>query len=83
VKGSRESNQARDDGSDAEPFGSWLLLQVRESDWIGELARAAKADRTFPKGGSAEEVRQHLLNSKAEADMLEAVDDAENTWLRR
>ena len=30
---------------DGEPFGTWLLAQVAREGWIGDLAKAAKADR--------------------------------------
>jgi len=75
-------------GEDAEsgdapaPFAAWLLTQIGRSGWIGDLAKAAKADRSFPRGGDADAVRHHLSDKQAESDMLEAVDDAENLWLR-
>jgi hypothetical protein len=76
---------AADDGqsaNDDEPFGTWLLTQVGRDCWIGNLAKAANADRSFPRRGDAEEVRRHLSEKQAESDILEAVDDAENVWLR-
>ena len=66
-----------------EPFGTWLLAQAGRDCWIGNLAKAARADRSFPRAGGPEEVRRHLSEKQAESDMLEAVDDAENIWLRR
>jgi hypothetical protein len=66
---------------DGEPFGAWLLAQVARDGWIGDLAKAAKADRKFPKDGDPDTVRKHLSDNQAESDMLEAVDDAENAWL--
>lgn len=63
------------------PFGSWLLTQAQNDGWIGDLAKAAKADRAFPKGGDADAVRQRLSLAGAEADMVEAVDAAELAWL--
>jgi len=68
---------------ETEPFGTWLLTQGNRDCWIGDLATAAKADRTFPRAGDPEEVRRHLSDKHAESDMLEAVDDAENLWLKR
>jgi len=64
-----------------EPFGAWLLCQVARDGWIGDLAKAAKADRTFPKEGDPDAVRKHLSDNRAESDMLEAIDDAERAWL--
>ena len=68
---------------ETEPFGMWLLTQGNRDCWIGDLAKAAKADRTFPRAGDPEEVRRHLSDKQAESDMLEAVDDGENLWLRQ
>jgi len=65
----------------AEPFGTWLLTQFNRDGWIGDLARAAKADRRFPRDGDPDMVRKHLSDNQAESDMLEAVDNAENIWL--
>jgi len=65
----------------AEPFGTWLLTQLKRDGWIGDLAKAAKADRRFPRDGDPDMVRKHLSDNQAESDMLEAVDDAENIWL--
>lgn len=67
---------------DAEPFGTWLLAQTHRDGWVGDLAKAAKADRAFPRGGDPEAVRRHLGEKQAESDMLEALDDAESIWLR-
>src|SRR5438309_1833310 len=38
----------------APSFAAWLLNQTRQSGTLGELARAAKLDRLFPKTGSAD-----------------------------
>jgi len=73
-----------DDPADTgQPFGSWLVAQVNRSGWIGDLAKAAKADRGFPRDADPEFVRAHLSGKQADSDMLEAVDDAERIWLRR
>jgi len=64
-----------------ESFGTWLLTQVARDGWIGDLAKAAKADRKFSKDGDPDAVRKHLSDNQAESDMFEAVDDAENAWL--
>lgn len=63
-------------------FGAWLLTQHDRSDWIGDLARAAKSDRTFPREADPDTVRLHLNKVQAESDMFEAVDDAERIWSR-
>jgi len=64
------------------PFGAWLLRQDTRDDWVGMLAKGAKADRGFPKAGDPDAVRKRLGETGAEADMFEAVDDAEAAWLR-
>ena len=64
-----------------EPFGQWLLRQSTSDRWTGNLARAAKADPKFPKGGTPEDVRARLRELMADGDMFEAVDDAETDWI--
>jgi hypothetical protein len=66
-----------------QPFGAWLVAQTNRTGWISDLAKAAKADRGFPRDGDPDAVRSHLSGKQADSDMLEAVDDAENIWLRR
>lgn len=63
-----------------EPFGTWLLTRQDHAGWIGDLVKAAKTDRLFPKRGSPDDVRAHLNKNQAEGDMFEAVDDAESLW---
>lgn len=63
-----------------EPFGEWLLRQSSRKDWIGDLAKAAKADRSFPKGGTVDDVRRRLQEQGADGDVHEALDDAELDW---
>jgi hypothetical protein len=70
-----------DTGGKAEPFGTWLLAQTGRSGWVGDLAKAAKADRQFPRQGDPDAIRAHLNKSQADGDMFEAVDDAEGLWL--
>ena len=67
--------------ADREPFGTWLLRQTKRDGWVGDLAKGAKADRTFPKNGSPDDVRKHIHKQGADGDMFEAVDDAETDWL--
>jgi hypothetical protein len=61
-------------------FGSWLLTQTGDEGWIGALAKAAKADRAFPRDADPDAVRAHLSSKQAEGDMFEAVDAAETAW---
>lgn len=62
------------------PFGRWVLQQLDRGGFIGELAKAAKADRGFPKDGDPEAVRKRLSSLGADPDMHEALDDAELDW---
>lgn len=62
------------------PFGRWVLQQLDRGGFIGELAKAAKADRGFPKDGDPEAVRNRLSCLGADPDMHEALDDAELDW---
>ena len=57
-----------------EPFGSWLMVQAGRSDWIGDLAKAAKADRSFPRDGNPAAVRTHLREKQAESGKGSGVD---------
>lgn len=66
-----------------ESFGSWLLRQKDRDGWVGDLAKAAKADPKFPRQGSPEDVRARLRETMAEGDMFETVDDAEGDWQNR
>jgi hypothetical protein len=67
-----------DDAPDAPvPFGRWVLQQIDRGGFIGELAKAAKADRAFPRDGDPEAVRKRLSEQGADPDMHEALDDAE------
>jgi hypothetical protein len=76
-----EDQRITHDG-EKQAFGLWLLAQHHRSDWIGDLARTARADRKFPDGGNPEVVRQYLSGLQAEGEMLEAMDDAERMWSR-
>jgi hypothetical protein len=65
-----------------EPFGAWLLKQDARGGLIGNLARALKVDRTFPKAGDPEVVRKFLGDRRASGDDWEAFEDAELEWRR-
>lgn len=67
-------------GHEVPPFGEWLLSQRERRGWVGELARAFKADRNFPKRGTPDDVRRYMRDLRAEGDAYEALDDAELSW---
>ncbi|MDO6414301.1 hypothetical protein Q4F19_07895 [Sphingomonas sp. BIUV-7] len=64
-------------------FGSWLFDQTKRAGMIGELAKAAKLDRLFPKNGSVEDVRARFATVGADGDAFMALEDAENEYDRR
>ncbi|WCT75402.1 YozE family protein [Sphingomonas naphthae] len=69
--------------ADSPPFGTWLVGQVQSrSDWIGGLAKSARADPSFPRRGNPDAVRHYLSQRGADGDMFEAIDDAERAWQR-
>jgi len=63
-------------------FASWLLDQTARKGIIGELAKAARTDRQFPKKGSADDVRARFSAVGADGDAFEALDDAEREYDR-
>lgn len=64
------------------PFGAWLLDQSRRPGLIGELAKAVKLDRLFPKRGTVDEVRARFAAVGADGDAFMALDDAETEYDR-
>jgi len=64
-------------------FGSWLLDQAKRPGSLGELAKAAKLDRLFPKTGSADDLRRRFGAAGADGDAFEALDDAEREYDRQ
>jgi hypothetical protein len=68
--------------SDGQTFGSWLLVERGRTGQIGQLLEIAKADRSFPRYGTPQDVREHLARVRAEQGMFDAVDKAELDWLR-
>lgn len=62
-------------------FGAWLLRQDKRDGWIGDLARAAKTDRQFPREGDPEAVRKRMREMQADGDAWAAIDEAEDDWL--
>ena len=64
-------------------FGAWLLDQTKRPGSVGELAKAARADRLFPRNGSADDVRKRFGVAGADGDAFEALDDAEREYDRQ
>lgn len=63
-----------------EGFGAWLVKQIKRDDWIGTLAKSAKADPRFRATSTPDELRKRLQEAGAEGDTFEALDDTENEW---
>jgi len=63
-------------------FSSWLFDQAKRPGLIGELAKAAKLDRQFPKNGSVDDVRARFSAAGADGDAFMALEDAENEYDR-
>lgn len=61
-------------------FGAWLLTQTKRDNWIGLLAKAAKADPKFRTSNTPDDLRKRLQEGGAEGDVFEALDDAEAEW---
>jgi uncharacterized protein YozE (UPF0346 family) len=62
-------------------FGAWLLAQHSREDAIGELARQARRDPSFPRTGSPKDVSKRLNEIGADSDIHLVLDDAELDWL--
>lgn len=63
-------------------FVTWLLGQGKSGGTVGELAKAARADRMFPRRGSVEDVRALFDAAGADGDAHAALDDAERAYDR-
>ena len=74
--------EARDAAERRPCFVTWLLGQGKRGCTIGELAKAARADRMFPRMGSVEDVRALFDAAGADGDAHAALDDAERAYDR-
>lgn len=63
------------------PFGTWLLKQVHRDDPIGNLAKAAAADRSFPRSGDVKAISKRLNIAGADPEMHQALEEAELDWI--
>ena len=64
-----------------QPFGTWLLGQIKRDDDIGALAKVAFSDRRFPRTGDYKEASKYLNSVSASTEMHEALAEAETDWL--
>lgn len=63
-------------------FVTWLRDQHGKGGAIGELAKAARLDPSFPRQGTADDVRARFGRAGADGDAHEALDDAERDYDR-
>ena len=75
----RDSGMPTNEQGDA--FGAWLLKQTKCENWIGTLAKSAKADLRFRGTISPDDLHKKLQEADAEGDSFKALDDAEVEWL--
>jgi hypothetical protein len=62
-------------------FGRYLSAQKIRDDWIGELARAAAADRRFPWAGEPIDQHDHVSRHMGgDAEALHAFQAALDEW---
>jgi len=61
----------------SQPLGRWLLTQTERGDAIGDLAKAAKADRGFPRDGDYEAISRRLNELQADGEVHEALEQAD------
>ena len=64
-----------------QPFGTWLLAQVKRDDDIGALAKIAFTDRRFPRSGGYKDASKYLNSVSASPEMHDALAEAETDWL--
>jgi hypothetical protein len=69
-------------GPSSQPFGAWLLDQAKRPGMLGELAKAVRLDRQFPKSGAVDDVRRYFGTVGADGDAFEALDHAEREYDR-
>lgn len=61
-------------------FVAWLREQSKRRGAIGELAKAARLDPSFPKKGSVDDVRTRFGRLGADGDAYAALEDAERAY---
>ncbi|TKW74919.1 MAG: hypothetical protein DI610_05360 [Staphylococcus hominis] len=64
----------------AEPLGRWLMAQRGRADALGRLADAARRDPGFPQDGDYAAISGRLNALQADAEMHEALEQAELDW---
>lgn len=61
-------------------FGTWLISQIKRDDAVGALAKAAFADRRFPRAGDLKDVWAYINGQQPDGETIEALEDAELDW---
>jgi len=62
-------------------FGGWLLRQHEREDWIGQLARHARADDGFSAALAPLDIHERVASSLGgDAEMIHALQAALDEW---
>jgi hypothetical protein len=61
-------------------FAGWLLAQDKSGKWYADLAKAARADRGFPKHGDIVAVHGRMIAQGADGDTIAMLEDAVADW---
>lgn len=73
--------------TDPNPFGQWLRSQVARRDMVGQLARVATQDPTWPQPKTREECADYFRGMGARTFVMQAVrqawDDFQNAQRRQ
>ena len=62
------------------PFGRFILSKKQAPGEVGELAKAAARDASFPVEGSPREVSQRLNQVQAPCEYHELIEELEAEW---
>jgi hypothetical protein len=57
-------------------FKSWLMMQAKRKDPVGDLGRTVIEDRSWPPTQDLVKLRQHMVKRGAVEDVLSALDGA-------
>lgn len=63
-------------------FADWLIAQGKRTGSIGELAKAVRHDRLFPRSATVDVVRRRFSEAGADGDAFAALEDAEREFDR-
>ena len=64
-------------------FKSWLMLQMKRDDPVGDLAHVAYKDRTWPITQDMVKLRQYLVKRGSIENALQALDRAYSEYQKQ